>query len=160
MKDGRVVDSRKLRLKKLRKGEAWEYMLECHIPLTEICRMHHSGQGREAASARRRESTGGVCPTAARTPARRKSEMTVYTQPAEAHVRPDKAAEQPEPLCGWRLRGETCHKDQHALCDAALIPNLGLELEFARNYSASVNWMYAWWSKMRRIASGAFTAAI
>lgn len=36
------------------------------------------------------------------------------------------------------------------LYDAALIPNLGLELEFARNWSASVNWMYAWWSKSAR----------
>ena len=32
VKDGRVVDSRKLRLKKLRKGEAWEYMLDHIFP--------------------------------------------------------------------------------------------------------------------------------
>ena len=32
VKNGRVVDSRKLRLKKLRKGEAWEYMLDSIFP--------------------------------------------------------------------------------------------------------------------------------
>lgn len=33
------------------------------------------------------------------------------------------------------------------LYDAALIPNIGAELSFARNLSISADWMYAWWSK-------------
>lgn len=33
------------------------------------------------------------------------------------------------------------------LYDAALVPNIGVELAFADNYSVSANWMYAWWSK-------------
>ena len=145
MKDGRVVDSRKLRLKKLRKGEAWEYMLDHIFPSLRFAECTIVAKAAkplpaEAESLRRlpdsREDSGE----------KEVGEMTVYTGPAEAHVRPDKAAEQPEPIvaggCGVKLAIKT-----NMLYDAALIPNLGLELEFARNYSASVNWMYAWWSK-------------
>lgn len=31
------------------------------------------------------------------------------------------------------------------LCDAMLVPNIGMEFHLGSNYSLSANWMYAWW---------------
>lgn len=36
------------------------------------------------------------------------------------------------------------------LYDIAAVPNIGLEFYMGRNFSASINWMYAWWSNDAR----------
>ena len=36
------------------------------------------------------------------------------------------------------------------LYDLLLIPNIGVEVYLGRNWSASANWMYAWWKSDRR----------
>ena len=36
------------------------------------------------------------------------------------------------------------------LYDALLVPNIGVEFYWGRNWSAACNWMYAWWSNDRR----------
>ena len=81
VKDGRVVDSRKLRLKKLRKGEAWEYMLDHIFPSLRFAECTIVAKAAkplpaEAESLRRlpdsREDSGE----------KEVGEMTVYTGPA------------------------------------------------------------------------------
>ena len=38
----------------------------------------------------------------------------------------------------------------NALCDALLIPNIGLTYGFDKDWSVHFNWMYAWWKNDRR----------
>lgn len=145
VKDGRVVDSRKLRLKKLRKGEAWEYMLDSIFPSLRFAECTIVAKAAKPLPAEA-ESLRRLPGSRYDSGEKEVVEMTVYTGPTVAQAGSRAAAEQPEPIaadgCGVKLAVKT-----NMLYDAALIPNLGLELEFARNYSASVNWMYAWWSK-------------
>lgn len=47
-------------------------------------------------------------------------------------------------------RGGIIALKTNMLYDAALIPNIGVEVPLARHGSVSANWMYAWWNSNRR----------
>ena len=43
------------------------------------------------------------------------------------------------PSCNWAIK-------TNALYELLLVPNIGVEFGFGKNWSVGANWMYAWWS--------------
>ncbi|MBQ4279450.1 MAG: DUF3575 domain-containing protein [Rikenellaceae bacterium] len=142
-----VADSVKLRLRMLRRGEAWKYMLEELFPELRFADCTITTEADTPAGT---EAVGGQPGCAEEASGKGVADMTVCTEAsgrtAEAVTPAEACAGEPAVTAvdrpGVRFAVKT-----NMLYDVVLIPNLGLEVGFARHYSAAIDWEYAWWSK-------------
>ena len=127
------------RLKCLRGGNAWRYMLDRFFPAMRYaeCRI-------------------AVVPPAPVVPGTPEADMMTAAEPpaaasADTVSGSTAAAYAAAPgASAGRRSGVRFALKTNLLYDAILIPDLGAEVELAGKYSASARWMYAWWSKSSR----------
>lgn len=137
-RDGKVVDGRKKQLADLAGGSAWAYMEEHLFPSLRrsSVAVHYVTEDKRA------EQAVSENPMAYTEP---EAEVVVHeydpvvtdledTPKVEAPV-----AGEPESVpFYWALK-------TNMLYDAALVPNIGMEVYLGKGFSVNANWMYAWW---------------
>ncbi len=145
-KGTRIVDSRNRRLRVLRGGKAWRYMLQHFFPAmrtAEVCigltiKPVEVVEVSQATVDNIPENTQ-VCEY--KTP---EADNNISTSPA------------PDANVGYtESRSEPMAVDRHTdlfiktnmLYDVAAVPNIGIEAGIGRDWSVGVNWMHAWWSR-------------
>ena len=151
-KDKKIVDGRKNQLCMLQGGRAWEYMSKNFFPDLRNARFRI------------------MCEWEIRRPANSKAnecEPIADLPPVEeipADTGKDSVATLPVADIGDTLPAESAalstkaEKDRkfvmllktNMLYDAMAIPKIGIEIPITSRWSASANWMYAWWSNDTR----------
>ena len=137
IRDGVVVDSRKRQLMMLRQGDCWRYMEQHFFPglrrsLVEVSYilLPQTPEPDYTPDVETEE-----VPQAERIDCVPMPEMTSESEPAT----------QAQPSAPFYMAVKT-----NLLYDAFLVPNVGLEFYLGKGFSASGNWMYAWWKSDKR----------
>lgn len=145
-KGKRIVDSRNRRLRVLRGGKAWRYMLQHFFPAmrnAEVCigLMSEPLAVEEEPQAAVDNMPYNMQVCEYKTP---EADNNITTSPApEANV------------ADTDVRPELTSVDRHTdlfiktnmLYDVAAVPNIGIEAGIGRDWSVGGNWMHAWWSR-------------
>lgn len=138
----RVVDSRKRRLMRLDRGNIWNEMAFGFFPSLRYAECCIVTDGTDISGETplpvqdKKVDKGLIAET-------NKSETD--TCAATSH---EPAFETPtyEAIAGEKGSKVFVALKTNMLYDAALVPNIGLEVAFAGSWSLSADWMYAWWS--------------
>ena len=137
IRDGVVVDSRKRQLMRLHQGDCWRYMEQHFFPglrrsLVEVSYilLPQTPEPDYTPDVETEE-----VPQAQRIDCIPIPEMTSESEPAT----------QAQPSAPFYMAVKT-----NLLYDAFLVPNVGLEFYLGKGFSASGNWMYAWWKSDKR----------
>lgn len=130
IKNGKVVDSKKRQLENIAGGQAWWYMYEHFFPA-----MRNAGAGLTC-------TFEEVIPAPEPEPVPEPEPEPIPEPVPEPIVEPEP---EPEPVIvptkkPWYLAVRT-----NMLFDAALIPNIGVEVYLGRNWSLAGMWNYSWW---------------
>ncbi len=127
IENGVVTDSRKLRLRKLRDGEAWDFMLDNIFPSLRVSNI----------TLTYRHSSKLVI----------ESLESYLTLPVSCHVT-DSGDIIPHETLSVRRNSRHCYLAlrTNLLYDAAAVPNLGLILPLAKGWSVSADAYYADWT--------------
>jgi hypothetical protein len=134
---GTRVEHRKRMLMKLRQGAPWQWMLTHIFP--ELRR-----SGLVAVYER-------ITPPAAPAPVDNIPEPAPAPEPPAPAPVDTVAAPAPEPVAQEPAPEPAAAETfpialkTNLLYDAALVPNVGIEIPFAQRWSAALNWEYAWW---------------
>ena len=132
-KDKKIVDGRKKQLCMLQGGRAWEYMSKNFFPTLRNARFRIMC---EWETEERFADTGKDSAATLPVPIA----DTVFT---ESVVPPAKIKIEKDRKFVMLLK-------TNMLYDAMAIPNIGIEIPITSKWSASANWMYAWWSNDAR----------
>ena len=130
--DGKLVETRKLRLMYLKDGIPWRYMYEKFFPVLRSFNLVIAIEWEKVKTVRL-EEMGGAIP--AMQPA---SCASVVSQ---NKFQPKNELPQPQP----ERAPHYIALKTNLLYDLAAIPNIGAEFYLGRNWSLSGDWMYAWW---------------
>ena len=150
VREGKVVDGRKRQLMNLAGGRAWQYMKENlfdslrsgALVVCEVERIERVKPEPEYTPAEVKQATDMTAEGTEETPAMEtESTATLYNKEDEMIPQDstDKDAAEKKP---FYMAVKT-----NLLYDAALVPNIGLEVYLGKGWSVNGSWMYAWWSK-------------
>ena len=130
--EGKIVETRKLRLMYLKDGIPWKYMYNKFFPTLRSFNLAIVIEWEKLEAVQLEVKKEEAEPVPA-----------LYTQTwrplAYEYQLPPKAQE-PEGEKPFYMALKT-----NTLYDLALVPNAGIEFYLGRNWSATANWMYAWW---------------
>ncbi len=141
--DGRLVETRKLRLMYLKSGIPWRYMYEKFFPALRSFNMIIAIEWEKLNAVKlevRKAETDTIpllqyncSPTLS----------YVYKLPPREEFPPREEQRQEESPFYMAVK-------TNLLYDAAITPNLGVEFYLGKNWTLSANWMYAWWKNDTR----------
>ena len=130
--EGKIVETRKLRLMYLKDGIPWKYMYSKFFPTLRSFNLAIviEWEKLEAVQLEVKKEEAEHVPVL---------HTETWRPLAYEYQLPPKAQEQQgEKPFYMALKTNT-------LYDIALVPNIGVEFHLGRNWSATANWMYAWW---------------
>lgn len=156
VREGKVVDGRKRQLMNLAGGRAWQYMKEnlfdslrsgalvvCEMERIERVKPKPESAQAELKPAPEQAVDNVMNPDDTVDTAGKELETTATLYNKEDETIPqdntDKEAAEKKP---FYMAAKT-----NLLYDAALVPNVGLEVYLSGGWSVGGDWMYAWWSK-------------
>jgi len=131
-KQGISDETRKWRLQRLDKGYTWDYLRRIYMPVlrTAIWSEIHMHTFKDTQLFR--------CPP-----------QKTYAQ-SDTHSGlkiPDTYGHKPETLQNESSTDFTIAIRSNLLLDAALVPNIAVEVPFGNGWSVTAGWEYSWWSK-------------
>lgn len=129
IKDGKVVDGKKRQLENIAGGRAWWYMYEHFFPEMRNAGAHISCTFEEIIPAPEPEPQP-------------QPESVIVPQPEPEPMPEPEPIPAPKEKKPWYIAART-----NMLFDAALVPNVGVEIYLGNKWTVGGNWNYSWWKK-------------
>lgn len=155
-KDKKIVDGRKKQLCMLQGGHAWEYMSKNFFPaLRARFRIMCEWEISRPANNRGDECKTDECETIVNQPSTEERLADVGKDSVATSLVPDMRNTVSTDSLAFTAKSEKDRKfvmllKTNMLYDVMAIPNIGIEIPITPKWSASANWMYAWWSNDTR----------